>query len=111
MREQLPRHRLARRSAEGAGRERGGLLEDVHPVHVLSRRTSNSPFIWVGIDASTLAGVSAHSVDLRVLRVDLSSSHRLAMPYFRRIVRTLSRGIAWIVRPRLVTEVAMNIEL
>ena len=39
------------------------------------------------------------------------SAHCRVMPYFRRIVRTLSSGIAWTVRPRLVTEVAMNSEL
>jgi hypothetical protein len=37
--------------------------------------------------------------------------YRFAMPYFCRIVRTLSSGMAGTVRPRLLTVVAMNIEL
>jgi len=40
-----------------------------------------------------------------------SSPHLRTMPYFPRITRTLSSGIAGTVRPRLVTVVAMNIEL
>jgi hypothetical protein len=40
-----------------------------------------------------------------------ASPHLRAIPYFARITRTLSNGIAGTVRPRLVTVVAMNIEL
>ena len=69
----------------------------------------------------SLEQLSAHSSHLRELRVKIVAQRCLhprtrapahyRIPYFLRITRTLSSGIASTVRPRLVTVLAMNIEL